>query len=517
MKKNYILAIGALFLTCTAFAQTQTLEGFKSVSKKSITPIINNNEVKGYTLFFEADKADRKNTNYGLAIYDEDLKKVKEINLVKPKDDYMLVNNVYNDAAIAFMFYNFKEKSFEIESYSRELNKLGSKVITDVTTADNRLMKQSLVFDQKGESGFNASINIFAVPQKGFIKNSVNGHSKGWVLEMYDNSLKNLWRLESGDSKEYENIVPVSASEKYVLASLSKRNGLMSTKMESFLVLIDIATGKKIFEISAESDPKEQLSITGMYLDETTNEIITVGDCYNKSDKPGVARSTGFYIKRFSPEGKELSKKSYAWSKDIKLAAGKQIIDNSFINFTHKIAKTADGKTYIITEQYKRNVSAMGVASLALGGGSSVLKGIVGNMLVFVVNPDLTLAEVKQIAKDKSTVALMPGIEMYGPGLTGLMMKMMGDFDYQFLSNSSDGKTFNAVYVNYDKEKQEKTKKVVGNIIRSEDGKLSVDKIDVTGKTTSSFIYPAKPGYIMMVDFLKKEKQLGLKLIKVNG
>jgi len=517
MKKNYILAITAFLLSCNAFSQTQTLEGFKSISKKSITPIINNNEVMGYTLFFEADKADRKNTNYGLAIYDQDLKKVKEINLIKPKDDYMLVNNVYNDVAIAFMFYNFKEKTFEIESYSKDLTKLGSKVITDVTTADNRLMKVGLVYDQKGESNFNASINIFAVPQKGFIKNSVNGYSKGWVLEMYDNNLKNLWRLESGDSKDYENIIPISATEKYLLASLSKRSGMMSTKLESFLVLIDIATGKKIFEISPESDPKEQLSITGMSLDETTNEIITVGDYYNKSDKPGVTRSTGFYTKRFSVEGKELSKKSYAWSKEIKLTAGKQLIDNTFINFTHKIAKTADGKTYIITEQYKRNVSAMGVASLALGGSSSVLKGIIGNMLVFVINPDLSLAEVKQFEKDKSIVTLMPGSEIYGPGITGFMMKSVGDFDYQFLNNSSNGKTFNAVYINYDKEKQEKTKKVVGNILRGEDGKLSVDKIDVTGKATSSFIYPAKPGYIMMVDFLKKEKQLGLKLIKVNN
>lgn len=194
-----------------------------------------------------------------------------------------------------------------------------------------------------------------------------------------------------------------------------------------------------------------------------------------------------------------------------------KVIDNTFINFTHKIAKTADGKTYIITEQYKRSVSAMGVASLDLGGGTSVPKGIVRNMLVFVINPDLSLAEVKQFEKDRSTVALLPGSEIYGPGITVFMMKSMGDFDYQFLSNSSNGKTFNAVYINYDKEKQKKTKKVVGNIVRSEDGKLSIDKIDVTGKATSSFIYPAKPGYIMMVDFLKKEKQLGLKLIKVNS
>jgi len=75
---------------------------------------------------------------------------------------------------------------------------------------------------------------------------------------------------------------------------------------------------------------------------------------------------------------------------------------------------------------------------------------------------------------------------------------------------------FDVVYVNYDKEKGESTKRVLGNIIISPDGKFITDKIDITSKATASFLYPAKPGFLMMVDYLKKERSVGLKLVKLN-
>ena len=31
-----------------------------------------------------------------------------------------------------------------------------------------------------------------------------------------------------------------------------------------------------------------------------------------------------------------------------------------------------------------------------------------------------------------------------------------------------------------------------------------------------SFLYPAKPGYVMIADYFKKKSQLGMKLVKLN-
>ena len=62
----------------------------------------------------------------------------------------------------------------------------------------------------------------------------------------------------------------------------------------------------------------------------------------------------------------------------------------------------------------------------------------------------------------------------------------------------------------------EATKKVIGNISFGENGQFTIDKIDGSSSATSSFVYPAKPGYVMMVDYLKKQSQLGMKLVKLN-
>jgi hypothetical protein len=133
-----------------------------------------------------------------------------------------------------------------------------------------------------------------------------------------------------------------------------------------------------------------------------------------------------------------------------------------------------------------------------------------------VLNKDLTLNEIKYYTKDRSDAELPPGMDFYGPGMWGMVMKQMGSFDYQFTQLANDGKSADIVYINYDKEKGEDTKRVLGNVIISPDGKFTLDKMDITTKATASFLYPAKPGFLMMVDYLKKERSLGMKLVKLN-
>ena len=43
-----------------------------------------------------------------------------------------------------------------------------------------------------------------------------------------------------------------------------------------------------------------------------------------------------------------------------------------------------------------------------------------------------------------------------------------------------------------------------------------MDKIDLTSTANYSYVYPAKPGYVMIADYYKKKSQLGMKLVKLN-
>src|SRR5688572_20343254 len=520
LKKRTLLT-ASLFLAATfGFAQTQTREGLESMRRSAISPIFSGNEVNGYLLFYKADKADKKNDNYGMDFYDQDLNVAKTITVQKPRNSTFLLENSYNGNVFGFYFYNIKDKSLEIETYDSGLNKIASKKITELSKVDNMLIQQEL---QKGSSGDASSIglNLLAAPGKGFIRNSFDGMMKGFNLELLDDKLQQKWKVSSEkNAKYYESISINEVTDKYVLGTIGRRDGMMSKKVNFFLVAYDVNTGKKAFEKNIETGAKEQLSASSFSYDNEKQEFLVFGEYYKPEDKPMIDKSLGFFVKSFSPAGKQTSSKLYAWEKEVKAklpAPAKASIEQGFINFTHNFFKGADGKTYIVAEQYRIAADGWGIAGKALGAKTSVTKGVIGNMLVMVLNPDNSLAEIKLYEKDPSNVELMPGSGLQGAGLLGQQMKMTGGFDYQFMQKSNDGSNFNVVYVNYDKEKGESTKKVLGNVMVGNDGKFAQDKIDMTTKSTNSYIYPGKAGYLMMVDYLKKEKKLGMKLVKLNG
>jgi len=519
--KKLFLTVLALFYLAIGFSQTQTLDGFRRINKSTISPILEAKEVKGYVLFYKSDKADSKNDNYGLGLYDEDLNKVNEIALKKPRNHFFLINNCYNGTAFGFFFYNRKEGMFEILSYDRGLEKLGSAEVEEISSMDKATVTQNLASSEEND-GNSYSINLYPVENKGFIRNGILGTNRGYTLDMYDNNLKPLWHFETAKkSDDYEGLIIYDINAKFVTACCIRRPNMMSKKMTYFLVVFDIETGKKIIDQKLAENDKYQLSMNGLSYDQSKNEFLVIGDFYNKDDKPCINKSLGFYIKRFSPEGKETAQNYYAWNKEVsKLlsAPAKKSIEEGYMNFTHKVISSSDGKVYIVTEQYRTGTDGFGIAANVLNGGygNSMTKAVVGNMIVFVLDPGMKLVEALFVPKDKSNVTLPPGADFYGKGLIGLMTDFLGGFDYQFTQTSNDGSTFNSVYINYDKEQGEKTKKILGNILLTSDGKLSIDKIDVSSKATASYVYPAKPGYIMMVDFLKKQKQLGMKLVKLN-
>ena len=131
MFSKRILLAGLLSLSAPAalLAQTQTLDGVSRISRSAISPIYAGNEVKGYIMYAKGDKADKKNDNYLLDFYDQDLAKVSSVTVQKPSGRYYMLANSFNGSAFGLYFYNLKDNTLEMETYDTSLKKLGSKVI----------------------------------------------------------------------------------------------------------------------------------------------------------------------------------------------------------------------------------------------------------------------------------------------------------------------------------------------------------------------------------------------------
>ena len=515
-------ALVALLLLAApaAFAQTITLSGIENMRRSALSPIYDGNEVKGYVMFARGDKADRKNDNYLLDLYDQNLAKISTITIQKPAGRYTLLKNTFNGSAFAFYFFNGKDKTLEIETFDTSLKKLGSKAIGELSTGDLRVLDaQSRSADPAGNGMM--GLNLFPVPGLGFVRNGyTGGMAKGYTLAIYDNKLGMHWRITSDEkSKQYEALNITEAADKYLLGMMLRRDGLLSKKITSSMVVLEAKTGKKLLDMSVETSATEQLSLSSFTFDADKREFVAVGEYYKLDDKPFVNKSQGFYVKRFAENGKVVSTKNYGWQNEVMAlmpAEAKASLEDNYVNFNHAVIRGANGRMYIVAEQFKIVADGMGIALRAMGGGYSVTKGKVGNLLVYELDPEAKLSSVKFYPKSITNAEIPPGAALMGSSLLGMVMKSQGDFDYQFLQKNDDNTQFNVVYVNFDKEKGESAKTYIGNIAFGDNGKYAVDKIEMPSGPTMSYLYPAKPGYVMIADYFKKKNQLGMKLVKLN-
>ncbi|MCB2378260.1 hypothetical protein LGH70_11735 [Hymenobacter sp. BT635] len=516
-------ALAALFTLSAAagFAQSKTLDGIQNMHRSALSPIYAGNEVKGYLMFAHGDKADRKNDNYLLDFYDQDLGKVSNITIQKPANRFTLLNNSFNGSAFAFYFLNSKEGTLEMETYDTSLKKLGSKVIEDLSKADKMVLQGQLQGNTGDAAVMGGAMHLFPVPGQGFVRNSYTGMMKGFALVMYDDNMKPKWRFASDEkSKFYESIGLTEATDKYILAMKMRRDGAMSRQMTSSMVAIDATTGKKVMDMPVETSKTEQLSLSSFTFDASKREFVAVGEYYRLDDKPFVNKSLGFYIKRFNEAGKLVGTKNYGWQKEVMSlmpAEARPSLEDNYVNYTHSIVKGSNGKLYIVAEQFKIVGDGLGIALTVLGGrGASVSKGKVANMFVFELDPEAKLSSVKFYPKNVTNATLPAGTGFMSAGLLGSIMKSQGDFDYQFMQRDDANTQFNVVYINFDKEKGEDAKLYIGNIAFGDNGKYAFDKIDMTTGANYSYLYPAKPGYVMLAGFNKKKSQLGMKLVKLN-
>jgi hypothetical protein len=93
---------------------------------------------------------------------------------------------------------------------------------------------------------------------------------------------------------------------------------------------------------------------------------------------------------------------------------------------------------------------------------------------------------------------------------------MTRGFDYAFTFIGDGNKTFYSSYVNYDKEKGESSKYMIGNIVYNKQGELVTDQIPLSSKPTFFSVLPGKPGYVLIFEYFRKKKELVVRLEKMD-
>jgi hypothetical protein len=499
MNKSVLILV---FIFCWQLSSAQTLSktNVTDVKLRNTGAIVQGGQVKGYYNFYNLEKQDRKNNNYLLTVTDENLREINSVNIVRP-NTYLLIEGVFNGDSFAFLFYDVRAKSLELISYDRTLKEAG-KVNKEIT---NRFAGATYAYIAQGHEPMQAF--LVAVPNKGFVYYGIKEESKSdYEIEFYDNTLKRVWvNYGPKDDFDYENAAEAFQNDQYVGSLVMKRTSIFSTDVDFELLVQNISDGKQVFRVPMAT-AKYKLSLADVSFDKEKQQFIVFGEYFNKDENVIKSKSQGFITVVLDMQGKVISEKVNAWKTDInKLVAtkDKETFEDTDILF-HEFIRTNDGQVFAIGEQYKKSGPPMAV------------KLNVYNMVIFQFDADFSIKKVHVFEKDKNPVALPPGMLVTSSKLLSYIAKSFGGFDFVFSQTSADNSTFVVTYINYDREKGEKGKNVLGSVIYTPEKVFTVDKLPLVRKSSSFFIYRAKEGYVLVNEYFPKEKRMDSRLEKLN-
>ncbi|MBD3637169.1 MAG: hypothetical protein HUJ25_07460 [Crocinitomicaceae bacterium] len=524
------LAIVALFMWANiGICQSTSIPNvLKLRSAKSSGAIIENDKLVGYYVFFFKEKEDRKNSTYEIQIFDDNLNAVKEIAITRPKRSYLL-EIVYNEKAFILFFYDSKT-GYEFITYDRNGKQLGNHKVDrkEIPRADLALSASSL------NSG-TENVTIFPLGSKGFVRSSYTKNKKtGYNLIAFDNKMNELWRYGSAeDSKLYESAEISNISDEVITATIYKRKGAMSKKMDAFFHLINPKDGTLIKEVPMGNGSEGKLTVLKTYLAKGSDKIILIGEYFKPGDDFLKDKSQGLFVREIDMSGNEKDMKKFSWDGDIAKFKNENLTEedkkeakDGFSIFFHDVIKS-DGHYFLIGEQFRKQVSAGGVAMNVLAGatgGSSDAAAFeirVSNMIVMELDESNELIDFKVVKKKRTSVYLQKGMGLYSSAFLGYYVKSTGGFDYSFTSNDKEKNKHTVVYVdaNRKEEKDDKAKEksdVMLGVIQIENGKIETQRIPINTDAKRFWFEAAKPGFVTIGEYYKKEKKLDFRLEKLT-
>lgn len=518
MKKHLSLL---LLITLLAFQENSigqsklSIENIKSVYLRNSGSIIANEEIKGYFLFYQSDKVDKKTNEYTLQILDENVNKVKDIKFVDSKD-IVLMESSYNGSDIMFMFYDKEQKQLDYRVYAID----GKQKFSYQRPVDKRTKSYiDETFSQNTEETQNKS--LFSIEDRGFITTiPVRDDGKHtFEVNFYQTDKKKQWTFLPEQEGKWAVAQYLGASDSVAIFEVNKKDRLLSGKVESWLLGVYLSSGKKAFEFETN---REKYNFFPMNIAAVRNssQFMLMGPYFDKDDRAMKDKSLGLGVWVMNNSGNIVNAKYNSWggdiSKHLKVDSRGRVDELGYIYF-HKIIQTEDGKIFAVGEGYKKVASAMGIAAnvLSRNNNISTVKMKITDMLLLQFDNKFDITNAQIYDKNSNSIELLKGSEFVGAPTLALMIKYIYDgFDYAFSQTDKTHSTFSIGYTDYVRSKDYKG--LTFNAISYYNNNITTDKINLKTSSSNMRILPAKTGSVMLLEYFKKDKRIDMHLEKLN-
>lgn len=521
MKQLKYLA-ASIFAFCNfAMAQTTVPNVLNLRSANNSGTIMEENKIVGYYVFYNKEKVDKANNAYEVDIFDDNYNPSGKFEIVRSKKSFLL-EMVYNGEVFMLQFYDPKV-GMEFVTYDRAGKEIGNSKIGKENISRWEIARINANMQNNAEN-----VSIFPMGNSGFVRNTfVKNDKVGYEIVAYDNESKEMWKFATDvNSKLVETAEIVDVSEDITTVTVSKKKNNMTKEYDMYCLILDSKTGKKIREFQLGSDAEGRKSLLKSFIDPANERIVIVGEFYKPKDDYLKDRSQGIFIMELDNSGEETAYKQFAWKGDIDKFKNENIdeedrkeADKPFGIFFHDIVLAKNGHVFLIGEQFRKQVSAAGVAMNVLAGasGGSTNAGAfevrIANMVVIELDQNKEMVDFDIVQKRKTSVNI-PGGATMSTATMGAYIKSLGYFDYSFTSRNTDKDEFDVVFVdaNRREEKGSKNSDLMLGVISIRGGAKTTERIPINTTTWFWWIQPAKPGYVAVGEYFRKEKKIEFRM-----
>ncbi|BAV09794.1 hypothetical protein SAMN05421788_1011226 [Filimonas lacunae] len=514
MKQTIIAAFFCMLAGIGLCQNKLSIDNVRSVYLRNSGTIKDGDQIKGYYLFYQSDKVDKKTNEYTLQILDQNLNKVKDV-VFEDSKKVELLEASYNGEQLGFLFKNGDTKTLDMKIYDMT-GKMMASFSNEIDKKAERRLALAYAVVNNDE---NTNKNMFGLKGQGFVTVfpvKEDGHFT-YHLEFYLANRKQF-SFTSEDEEKFSVASYLGSTDSLLLLEvIKKRPGLSSN-----IVAINLYTHKKQFEISTKGNENPFVPVN-MTVQKGTGNLIIMGAYYEPDANIIKDNSQGIGVYVYSTEGKLVNKSQNSFtgelSKYFNVRSNGKIEDIGYLYF-HDIIQAADGKVFAVAEGYKRVADALGIGLNVLSMGSRSGGGYAGytkmkvtDLVMLELNTDYKIINAKIYEKNSNSYPT-PYADYNSQHALALIMKADGAFDYEFTLSNADKSSFSVCYNDYERSKDFK-----GNVfhsIRYNGKSFSTDQINLGTKATSMKVQPAKQGYVTILEYYKKDKRIDLRMEKLN-
>jgi hypothetical protein len=347
------LMLCAIVLAFNIVAKAQlSVDNVYSVQLNNSGAIRSGEEIKGYYLFYQTDKVDRKTYGYTLQILDENLNKIKDISFQDEKG-VALKEASFNGNTLMFVFFNKDAKTLEYRTFGIDgVQKVSYTRDLDKKTIRFLEQKNSYLDEEETQDK-----TLFSVENKGFIANIPLRTDGEYTFDVnfYGGDKRQQWTYTPDEDAKFSTASYLGSTDSVAVFQVTKKESMFGSKITSRILGLYLDNGKKAFDYETTKDQYTFYPMNLGKLNGTKNFLI-IGPYFTGGDNIMKDKSLGLGVWTMNNQGQVSTTKYNSWEKDfskfLSVGAGGKVDDLGYIYF-HRILQTSDGKIFAIGEGYK--------------------------------------------------------------------------------------------------------------------------------------------------------------------